>query len=335
MPKPGAANVTRIRMVTEAVRQVAQGLSLGSNELEDLPSDLKNLSEGLSAAWQGGNVEHYVGEIRNLAGDLQGEIDNIGYISSRLNNEVSEWENVDSTFGKVISSIKAEVPAGKPWWETSEEKRSLVNNVMDFGKGLATIGVISGITAGTSYAGQVIFHGGQGLKSAAGISSHLTHIKASNLPGHLLKQSSKISVIEVGMAAWEFADKGAKDWANYESGSEKAVALGIDGLFVAGKTFIQHHAAHIVTTMAVSALVAAGAPAVGIAAAGLAVWWGSSYATGLILDNVYEVAESSGVKDSIVKKGGSLIDSIGKGIQNAARSVDRAFSPIVQRTIAM
>lgn len=335
MPRQGAKKVTRIRMVTEAVRQVAQGLSLGANELEDLPSDLKNLSEGLSSAWQGGNVEHYAGEISNLASDLLGEIENIGYLSSRLNNEVSEWENVDATFGKVISSIVDRVPAGKPWWEISEAIRNPVNNLMDLGRGLATVGAISGITVGASYAGQVIFHGGQGLKNAAGLSSHLTHIKAANLPRHLLSQSGKISGIEVGMAAWEFAEKGAKDWAKYESGSEKAIALGVDGLFIAGKTFIRHHAAHIVTTMAVSALVTAGAPAVGVAAVGVALWWGSSQVTGIVLDKVYEIADSSGAKDSIVKAGGSFIDNIGKGIQNAARSVDRAFSPTVQRTISI
>jgi uncharacterized protein YukE len=322
-------------MVTEAVRQVAQGLSLGTNELEDLPSDIKNLSESLTSAWQGGNAEHYAGEIRKVSGDLQEEIENLKYLSSRLNNEVAEWENVDATFGKVVSSIVVGAPAGKPWWEISEEIRSPANALMDFGKGLATVGAISGITVGTSYAGQVIFHGGQGLKSAAGLSSHLTHIKAANLPRHLLSQSGKISGIEVGMAAWEFAEMGAKDWAKYENGSEKAVAVGIDGLFIAGKTFVKHHAAHIATTMAVSALVAAGAPAVGVAAVGLAVWWGSSQVTGIVLDKVYGIAETSGVKDSIVKAGGSFFDNIGKGIQNAARSVDQAFSFTVQRTIGI
>lgn len=248
---------------------------------------------------------------------------------------MAEWENVDATFGKMISSIAVATQAVKPWWEISKDIRDPANTLMDLGKGLAIAGAISGITVGTSYAGQVIFHGGQGLKNAAGLSSHLTHIKAANLPRHLLSQSGKISGIEVGIAAWEFAEKGAKDWANYESGSEKAIALGVDGLFIAGKTFIQHHAAHIVTTMAVSALVTAGAPAVGVAAVGLAVWWGSSQVTGIVLDKVYEIAESSGVKDSIVKAGGSIIDNIGKGLQNIAKSVDQAFSPTVQRTLSI
>lgn len=70
--------MTRIRMVTETVRQVAQGLSLGANELGKTGlSDLKNLSESLSSAWQGGNAEHYAGEIHNLASSLDREIQNL------------------------------------------------------------------------------------------------------------------------------------------------------------------------------------------------------------------------------------------------------------------
>ena len=311
--------------------------------MEDIPSDLKNLSENISSAWQGGNAEHYAGEINKLAGDLQSEIERIEYLSSRLNNEVAEWENVDATFGKVISSIAVATQAGKPWWEISKDIRDPVNTLMDFGKGLATAGIISGITVGTSYAGQVIFHGGQGLKDAAGLSSHLTHIKAANLPRHLFSQSSKISGIEVGMAAWEFAEKGAKDWVNYESGSEKAVAISIDALFVTGKTFLKHHVGYIAataaTTIATTALVAVAAPVaivpIVITGVGLLAWWGGSQATGAALDVAYNWAETSGAKDSVVKSIGSFFDNVGKGMQNAARSVDQAFSPTVQRTIGI
>ena len=96
--------MTRIRMVTEAVRQVAQGLSLGANELEDLPSDLKNLSESLSSAWQGGNADHYAGEIARLSADFDHEIQNLFNLSSRVNNEVNEWESTDSNGSRLGST---------------------------------------------------------------------------------------------------------------------------------------------------------------------------------------------------------------------------------------
>jgi len=88
--------MTLIRMVTEEVRQVAHSLGLGASELEDLPSQLKSLSNNLSAAWQGGNAEYYAGEIFRLSVDLDQEIQNLLSLSSRVNNEVSEWESADS-----------------------------------------------------------------------------------------------------------------------------------------------------------------------------------------------------------------------------------------------
>jgi uncharacterized protein YukE len=327
--------MTRIRMVTEDVRQVAYGLGLSEAELEGLPSDLKKLYGEISSAWQGGNGDYYAREISSLADGLRGEVENLRHLSSRLNNEVTEWQNADAAFGKVVSAVIVGSSGGTPWWGISEDIRTKVGALGTIGKGLATLGVISGMSAGTTYAGQVIFRGGQGLKSAAGLSSHLTHIKAANIPRHLLNQSNKISGLKIGMAVWEFANKGAADWAKYEKGSEKAVALGIDGLFVAGKTFITHHIAHIATTAAVGALVTAGAPAVGVAAVGVAVWWGSSVATDFVADKVVEWAETSGVKDSIVEAGASQIDAIGQGIRNTAHNVDKAFSSVIQRTVGL
>lgn len=90
--------MTRIRMVTEDVSQVAHGLGLGAANLEDLPSDLKKISGNISSAWQGGNADHYAREIRSLADGLRGEVENLRHLSSRLNNEVTEWQNADSFY---------------------------------------------------------------------------------------------------------------------------------------------------------------------------------------------------------------------------------------------
>lgn len=87
--------MTCIRMVTEDVRQVAHGLGLGASELDGLPSDLKKLSGNISSTWQGGNAGHYEGEIHKLATSLDREIQNLLNLSSRVSNEVSEWENID------------------------------------------------------------------------------------------------------------------------------------------------------------------------------------------------------------------------------------------------
>jgi uncharacterized protein YukE len=97
--------MTLIRMVTEEVRQVAHGLSLGASDLQDQPSQLKSLSNNLSAAWQGGNAEYYGGEIFRLSANLDREIQNLLNLSSRVNNEVSEWEGADSN-GSRLGTIQ-------------------------------------------------------------------------------------------------------------------------------------------------------------------------------------------------------------------------------------
>jgi hypothetical protein len=292
---------------------------------------LKNLASAISGVWEGGNAGHYAQEIRQLGALLQREVINLQRLAVRVRNEVNEWENADAAFGNAVSAI-ATTPQnpGTPWWNISETIRGFVNDTGTIVSGLAISSLIGGMGVGSSYTGQVIFKGGQGLKEMAGLSGNLTHIKAANLPSHLLKQAGKVGALEIGMATWEFVNKAGKDWAQYKKGSEKTIALGIDALFVAGETAATHYAAYAVTTAAVGLLTTAGAPVVFVAGGGLAIWWGSSYLVGNAIDAVYGMAESSGAKESIVKAGGSLLENMGKGIQKAADAVDHVFDPVIQ-----
>lgn len=325
--------MTRIHMDTEVVRETARLLDWTCGELYYMPPKLKGLASSISSAWQGGRSGHYASELRRMGEILQREVVNLQRLAVRVGNEVEEWEDADAAFGKVVSAI-ATTPEnpGTPWWNISETIRGFVDDTGTIVSGLAISSLIGGIGVGASYAGQVIFKGGQGLKEMAGLSGNLTHINVGNLSGHLLGQASKVGALEIGMAAWEFVNKAGKDWAQYEKGSEKAVALGIDALFVAGKTAVTHYAAYAVTAAAIGLLTTAGAPVVAVAAGGLAIWWGSSYLIGSAIDAGYGMAESSGAKDSIVKAGGSLFENIGKGIQKAAEAVDHVFDPVIEST---
>ncbi|OQY90412.1 MAG: hypothetical protein B6D38_03725 [Anaerolineae bacterium UTCFX1] len=322
--------MTRIHMDTEVVRETARLLNWTAGELDSLPSKLKNLAGSISGAWQGGRSSHYANELRKVSNNLQQEVVNLQRLAVRVGSEVNEWEDADAAFGRIASTIASAPQPKTSWWDYSEAIKNFVDDIGIIGSGLAISSLIGGISAGASYAGQAVFKGGQGLKEMAGLSKNLTHIKAANLPSHLLKQAGKIGALDVGMAAWEFANKAGEDWAHYEKGSEKAAALGIDALFVTGKTVVAQYAAYAVTTAAVGLLTTAGAPAVVVAAGGLAIWWGGSYVIENILDKGYKAAESSGVKDSMVKTGGSLLESSGRGIRKAAETVDRAFDPVIQ-----
>lgn len=323
--------MTRIHMDTEAVRETARLLNRTAGELDNLPSKLKNLAGSISGAWQGGRAGHYANELRKVSNTLQQEVINLQRLATQVGNEVNEWEDADAAFGKVVSAIATnpENP-DTPWWNISETIRSLVDDIGTIGSGLAVASLIGGISTGASYTAQAIFKGGQRIKDAAGLSKNLTHIKATNLPRHLLNQASKVGALDVGLAAWEFANKAGKDWAQYERGSEKAAALSIDALFVTGKTVATQYAAYAVTTAAVGLLTTAGAPVVAVAAGGVAIWWGSSYLIESVVDAGYEAVESSGAKDAVVKTGGSLLENAGKGFRKAAETVDRTFNPIIQ-----
>ncbi|MCG3146420.1 MAG: hypothetical protein HONDAALG_04486 [Gammaproteobacteria bacterium] len=325
--------MTRIHMDTEAVRETARLLDWTCGELYYMPPKLKNLAGSLSSAWQGGRSGHYAGELRRMGEILQREVINLQRLAIRVRNEVEEWEGADAAFGKVISDIvNTPEKSDVPWWKVSETLRGFVEDIGTIGSGLAISSLIGGMAMGASYTGQVIFKGGQSLKEMAGISSHLTHIKAANLPGHLLTQSKNIQGMEILMGVWEFAEKGAKDWAQYEKGSERAAALSIDALFVAGTAVTTQYATYAITTAGVSLLTAAGAPAILVAGGGLAIWWGGSYLVKSAIDTGYEMAESSGVKNSMVKAGGSLFENIEKEIQKTAEAVDRFFEPVIQNS---
>lgn len=322
--------MTRIHMDTEAVRETARLLNWTAGELDNLPSKLKNLAGSISSAWQGGRSGNYANELRKVGNALQQEVANLQRLAAQVGNEVNEWEDADVAFGRTVSAIARTPESKTPWWNYSKSIWDLADTIKEIGSGLATSSLIIGVSSGASYAGQIIFRGGQGLKDVAGLSKSLSHIKVANLPRHLLKQAGKVGALDVGMAAWEFANKAGKDWAQYERGSEKAAALSMDALFVTGKTVATHYAAYAIATATVGLLTTAGAPVVAVAAGGLAVWWGSSHLIESVIDAGYGAAESAGAKDAVVKTGGSLLENAGKGFRKAAETVDRAFNPIIQ-----
>lgn len=181
---------------------------------------------------------------------------------------------------------------------------------------------MTGITAGTTYAGQVIFHGSQSLKDAAGFFPNLTHIRVDHIPGSLLKNAlGKITPIEVGVAVLDFGGKAVEDWGKYEDGSEKATAIALDAAFVAAKTVGLHYAGYALASVATGLLLTAGAPVTLVACAGIATWWGVSYLGGKALDVGFDT-----FKEDLVTGGGKLLDQAGEAIGEAANAVAATIS---------
>lgn len=94
--------MTRIHMETENVSQIARELNLAALALEHLPSQINNLSQGLSSAWEGDNVDYYVREISHTANDLQEELENLQGLASQVSSEINQWEAADNNGARNI-----------------------------------------------------------------------------------------------------------------------------------------------------------------------------------------------------------------------------------------
>lgn len=313
--------MSALHMETENVREAARRIDLVVAELYYKPSSLKKMATELQGAWEGGQAGRFAHDIRRQADLLHREVVNLQRLAEQVRREVDEWEQRDQSFiassGSWLSTLA----------QTSKSIRGGAENLLHLLNGALALGVIALMKEGSNYGGQVIFRGSTSLKDAVGLSKHLTHIRAENLPAHMISHS-KLGPFEYVMAGWDTMEKGAADWARYDAVSDKVAAIGIDTAFVAVKTFLCYKAGYIAVTATVGAVAAAGAPALLGAGAGILAWWGASTATDLLMDGIYSVAENSGVKDVPVHVVGSGLDAVGQGIQKTARAVDSTFQGI-------
>jgi len=109
---------------------------------------------------------------------------------------------------------------------------------------LASTALAFGIQAGASYAGQLLIHApewakklglAQFLRSEAGLTETLSHIKASNLASHMAGNLSKIDKITKGLAVAQaviaVGDTWVQHWQAYQgygSGTKQASAMTVD-----------------------------------------------------------------------------------------------------------
>ena len=147
-----------IRMETENVRAAAHKVDLAAGDLYMKPSKLRSIASSLTGVWDGGHASAYAAELRKYAQILQKEVINLQGLAQRLRAEVNEWEEKSRTFGS------GSLVEGISIWDSSKGLRDFIGNYkegIDLG---ASLGVIGGAVAGTSYAGQVVFSGGHSLK---------------------------------------------------------------------------------------------------------------------------------------------------------------------------
>ena len=179
--------MSMIRMETENVRDAASKIDFAVQELSLKPRRMSGVANSLKSAWSGRQASKLAGELKKKASILDTEVGNLQQLAQRMRNEVSEWEGADNI--SKTNSVALRVANAASNFRT----------IVGAGAGLI---LASGITAGTTYAGQAIVQGSHTLKNLAGVSSHLTHFKAANIAQHLKAQP--LGPLEVGLAGLEF-----------------------------------------------------------------------------------------------------------------------------------
>lgn len=322
--------MTIIHMDTDEVRYVASLLNKKVDDMVDLEYFLQKIGSSISSAYYGGRKSNkFNRDLLNLRMSLRARISELEILSLRLQHEVDEWLAVDT-----------ERPFGR--WH---DERTIFEVGEWLGKGETILGlgaaayVTSRVRSGVTYPGQMKFYGSMAVKDAAGVSGHLTHAGAQGFARHLADGAKKgPGVVGWGLAALEAADRGVEDWHRYEKGSEKAAAIAVDTAFVAAKSAggvaFQGWVMGTVGVLALGAMATAGAPALLVAGAGFALWYGSGALFNWAADGLYDLADKGGLKDAIVEGGGKLIDGaidVGKSIgKSAVKAVDSAAKSVVK-----
>jgi uncharacterized protein YukE len=295
--------MAKIHMETENVRAVAKLLDQKAGDLENCRGNLIRARSRLAIAWSGGSREkNFMSSFNSIISQLNAKANELQALSLRVYREVDEWEKVDSDgkftknyLGKYVDEIL----------DVSNE---------DVVRLLSTITIMTGLKEGSYYAGEVIIKGSHALKEKVGFFPTLNHIRADHIPNTFLKKAlTDITPLEIGLAVLDFGERAIKDWGKYEDGTEKATALAVDAAFVAAKTVGIHYTGYALASVATGLLVTAGAPAVAVATAGIAVWWGVSYFGGKALDTGFET-----FKDDLVHGGCMLLDQTSVAVGKAA-----------------
>ncbi|MBN2385608.1 MAG: WXG100 family type VII secretion target [Anaerolineales bacterium] len=310
--------MTTLHMDTEQVREIARQLDRAALDMLTQQQNLQASGSRLSLAWTGGGASDYLDDLQAWLRAFQNQVHELGTLARRVGWEAEEWEQVDS-----------QRPFGR-WHDLRTGWGTLgggLGYLDDANTGLATALVIGGLAGGSAYAGQVKLFGARGMKSQAGLAGSLTSIKAQNLPGHMLKNSHP-GPLQYGLAALELADRGVENFAQYSQGTDRAAATAIDVAFVAGKIIASPYVQYAAATVAIGAVTALGAPAVVVAGAGLAAWYGGGLAFNWLADTGYELLQRSGARDAMVRGGGAALEWVGDQASNAFSGICKGISSL-------
>ncbi len=181
-----------LHMETERVHDSAQEMKRVADEISEAASNLQRSLNRLHASWSGSSASRFENDLNYTLRTLRNASDNGMHLSRRVHSEVQEWERIDNDGAARISADSSF------HLRFADRLDSIGDYTWIFEGGLGFIG-LGGLRfiEGSTYANQVIIEGSQRAKDLAGVSSHLTHVKTGNLPGHIAAGAGKLTPIDL------------------------------------------------------------------------------------------------------------------------------------------
>jgi WXG100 family type VII secretion target len=229
----------RIQVHPESLREVARTFNRQSAAIQEIEEELCRAIGGLDTwAWDGhsrARAEPLLGRVGPEGRHLAGQLEELG---RKLQHVAEEFERTDA----IVADPLTPVFEGLSQWT---EQASAFFEQFENLKTWFAVPLVAGLMVpGMTYAGQIKLYGPQWLKEWAGISSHLTHIKASNIPKHMAKSALHIGPLDVLFEAGSELDE---NWKEYKGDLRKAavgvavdtaIGVGITTLAGAGGAYI-------------------------------------------------------------------------------------------------
>lgn len=196
-----------IRVHPDRLREAARLLARQSASVAAIGEELQRSINRLNTwAWDGNRRAHAEAILSGVGPQSRHLAEQLEDLSRKLAHAADEFERVDTLIADPRTSAFEQLKAYVDWigdWQ------SAVHTVQT----LAAAPVIAAlIRTGSTYRGQVKVYGPHWMKDWAGLSAHLTHIKATNLPKHMAKQALKVSAIEVLLEAGSELEENWKEY---------------------------------------------------------------------------------------------------------------------------
>lgn len=337
--------MTQIRIDTEHARDVGRQLIGEGEYLSEIDQALQRAIDGLDTwSWEGTSrqrAEPLLGRVSPASTEIAQAFNILG---RKLVFVADTFEEVDAT---AVGDIG---PEGNEIFDDGSFVTDLTGphlkfiskagNWVEWGDRIvetsAAFWIAGNLVKGSTYINQSIFYGDHSLKEIAGLSSSLTHIKAGKIASHMAGQAFKGAFSPTSILLEGITEVG-ENWEEYDGETSK-VAAGIvfDTALAVGCSAVGAGLGAFLGGAVGSACLGPVGAVIGGKIGGLAgSWIGGEVAEKIEnLGDSKENPDDQGLDEVVVEfiteDLPDVVASVGEGIRESVKAVDRALTPFVE-----